>query len=128
MFIFIMIRRPPRSTLFPYTTLFRSVGLRTGRMPRQRSWGPGIGAGVAAGAVGYPWAAVPVIDTERGTGGPGEGRPGDVAGDVAEGAPAGQAVDAAARDVRLHLSAPLTLAGVALVLFLEAAWTRTPLA
>src|SRR3712207_9343278 len=24
-----MIRRPPRSTLFPYTTLFRSVALRT---------------------------------------------------------------------------------------------------
>src|SRR3712207_8093418 len=24
-----MIRRPPRSTLFPYTTLFRSVGERT---------------------------------------------------------------------------------------------------
>src|SRR3712207_7337164 len=24
LFIFIMIRRPPRSTLFPYTTLFRS--------------------------------------------------------------------------------------------------------
>src|SRR3712207_7278669 len=24
-----MIRRPPRSTLFPYTTLFRSQGLRT---------------------------------------------------------------------------------------------------
>src|SRR5256885_8283969 len=24
-----MIRRPPRSTLFPYTTLFRSVDLRT---------------------------------------------------------------------------------------------------
>src|SRR3712207_8763915 len=24
---FLMIRRPPRSTLFPYTTLFRSVGL-----------------------------------------------------------------------------------------------------
>src|SRR3712207_7545935 len=23
-----MIRRPPRSTLFPYTTLFRSMGLR----------------------------------------------------------------------------------------------------
>src|ERR1035441_10230454 len=33
-----MIRRPPRSPLFPYTTLFRSVGLR----------GPAIGA--AAGA------------------------------------------------------------------------------
>src|SRR2546430_5914390 len=26
-----MIRRPPRSTLFPYTTLFRSVGLMGGR-------------------------------------------------------------------------------------------------
>src|SRR5687768_18363359 len=26
-FFFLMIRRPPRSTLFPYTTLFRSTGL-----------------------------------------------------------------------------------------------------
>src|SRR3712207_8587303 len=26
-----MIRRPPRSTLFPYTTLFRSVGGRRGQ-------------------------------------------------------------------------------------------------
>src|SRR3712207_2302031 len=25
MFFFLMIRRPPRSTLFPYTTLFRSI-------------------------------------------------------------------------------------------------------
>src|SRR3712207_8688052 len=25
MFFFLMIRRPPRSTLFPYTTLFRSA-------------------------------------------------------------------------------------------------------
>src|SRR5256885_9838705 len=25
-----MIRRPPRSTLFPYTTLFRSLGIREG--------------------------------------------------------------------------------------------------
>src|SRR5258707_10848633 len=30
-----MIRRPPRSTLFPYTTLFRSPGDRRGRQPRQ---------------------------------------------------------------------------------------------
>src|SRR2546427_7746911 len=29
LFFFLMIRRPPRSTLFPYTTLFRSRG-RTG--------------------------------------------------------------------------------------------------
>src|SRR3712207_7620591 len=28
MFFFLMIRRPPRSTLFPYTTLFRSGGER----------------------------------------------------------------------------------------------------
>src|SRR3712207_7532134 len=27
-----MIRRPPRSTLFPYTTLFRSVDPSTGRL------------------------------------------------------------------------------------------------
>src|SRR3989304_513720 len=29
-FFFLMIRRPPRSTLFPYTTLFRSVSLHIG--------------------------------------------------------------------------------------------------
>src|SRR2546430_13467207 len=32
-----MIRRPPRSTLFPYTTLFRSVSLRRGRDHRGRA-------------------------------------------------------------------------------------------
>src|SRR5258707_11819805 len=33
-----MIRRPPRSTLFPYTTLFRSpVGLGSGRRRRRPS-------------------------------------------------------------------------------------------
>src|SRR3712207_7437667 len=31
---FLMIRRPPRSTLFPYTTLFRSVDPRTGVVRR----------------------------------------------------------------------------------------------
>src|SRR3712207_8330210 len=38
MFFFLMIRRPPRSTLFPYTTLFRSHGrpLAEGPEPRQR--------------------------------------------------------------------------------------------
>src|SRR3712207_8982775 len=29
-----MIRRPPRSTLFPYTTLFRSLGSRGGGLLR----------------------------------------------------------------------------------------------
>src|SRR3712207_8045600 len=28
-FFFLMIRRPPRSTLFPYTTLFRSAAIDT---------------------------------------------------------------------------------------------------
>src|SRR2546430_2795161 len=32
-----MIRRPPRSTLFPYTTLFRSKSNRVGRI-RLRTW------------------------------------------------------------------------------------------
>src|SRR5947207_9568210 len=43
-----MLRRPPRSTLFPYTTLFRSWGGRTGlntaKTPRYRyerkKWSP----------------------------------------------------------------------------------------
>src|SRR2546427_4968089 len=33
-FFFLMIRRPPRSTLFPYTTLFRSVFRSTRPHPR----------------------------------------------------------------------------------------------
>src|SRR2546430_3847265 len=32
-FFFLMIRRPPRSTLFPYTTLFRSPVRRTISLP-----------------------------------------------------------------------------------------------
>src|SRR3712207_8782122 len=44
-----MIRRPPRSTLFPYTTLFRSGPLAGGRvdersgalLPHQRRWWSG---------------------------------------------------------------------------------------
>src|SRR5437016_9678200 len=53
-----MIRRPPRSTLFPYTTLFRSVGSRnarrhpalrggrewSGRLPHRGMDAPGPGA------------------------------------------------------------------------------------
>src|SRR2546421_7455297 len=39
-----MIRRPPRSTLFPYTTLFRSVHGRTFRKPSTPSMaGPSVG-------------------------------------------------------------------------------------
>src|SRR5690242_21080341 len=44
-FFFLMIRRPPRSTLFPYTTLFRSDQQHAGRRPaapsrRGRGRGP----------------------------------------------------------------------------------------
>src|SRR2546429_3145639 len=34
-----MIRRPPRSTLFPYTTLFRSCAGSIARAPRSSSFG-----------------------------------------------------------------------------------------
>src|SRR3712207_6873471 len=36
-FFFLMIRRPPRSTLFPYTTLFRSPSRRGSRGCARRS-------------------------------------------------------------------------------------------
>src|SRR2546430_5328227 len=41
-----MIRRPPRSTLFPYTTLFRSCG-RIGRGQGRCRGAPGSGRGAA---------------------------------------------------------------------------------
>src|SRR3712207_6994789 len=57
-----MIRRPPRSTLFPYTTLFRSAPLGRPRRrlaPGLRAGGggpgrhpPGLGAGAGPGAGG----------------------------------------------------------------------------
>src|SRR5256885_12322435 len=47
-FFFLMIRRPPRSTLFPYTTLFRSARLRGAARPERRQ--PVDRDGVAGGA------------------------------------------------------------------------------
>src|SRR2546426_12213925 len=35
-FFFLMIRRPPRSTLFPYTTLFRSIHRRANLVTHRR--------------------------------------------------------------------------------------------
>src|SRR6266540_7146101 len=53
-FFFLMIRRPPRSTLFPYTTLFRSArgaGALCSRLVRaDRS-----GEGGPAGVLRRPW-------------------------------------------------------------------------
>src|SRR6266480_7377559 len=43
-FFFLMIRRPPRSTLFPYTTLFRSpVPTTNGPTPRSTTSPAGTG-------------------------------------------------------------------------------------
>src|SRR3712207_7703341 len=60
MFFFLMIRRPPRSTLFPYTTLFRSRdparrrGARrpAGRRRRRRAYRRSHLAGVVRGGRG----------------------------------------------------------------------------
>src|SRR3712207_7140533 len=50
-----MIRRPPRSTLFPYTTLFRSLDRCLGELQVLRPRGPDprlrLRAGAAAGAL-----------------------------------------------------------------------------
>src|SRR2546430_3961585 len=40
-----MIRRPPRSTLFPYTTLFRSLQTGEGQTA-SRGWSKGKAAGI----------------------------------------------------------------------------------
>src|SRR5689334_24164150 len=45
-----MIRRPPRSTLFPYTTLFRSGGPGTAVFVFAGTGAGGVGAGLDADA------------------------------------------------------------------------------
>src|SRR5258707_15332578 len=50
LFFFLMIRRPPRSTLFPYTTLFRSIVLARSRRKHEISiWvhGPALAESLA---------------------------------------------------------------------------------
>src|SRR2546426_3579655 len=51
-FFFLMIRRPPRSTLFPYTTLFRSLFQAQQGIARyrQRRGGGCLGPGACAGS------------------------------------------------------------------------------
>src|SRR5260221_3540970 len=58
-FFFLMIRRPPRSTLFPYTTLFRSP---TDRRSPPRTWkrsrtGSMAGSRRADPCAGWRWSA-----------------------------------------------------------------------
>src|SRR5256885_14673390 len=46
-FFFLMIRRPPRSTLFPYTTLFRSASVNAPRSKPNSSASSSV-SGIAA--------------------------------------------------------------------------------
>src|SRR3712207_7267260 len=45
-FFFLMIRRPPRSTLFPYTTLFRSAAVHRREGVRHGALGDAVDAAV----------------------------------------------------------------------------------
>src|SRR2546430_8746717 len=58
MFFFLMIRRPPRSTLFPYTTLFRSrlLGEALGRL---HALGAASGGAAMGRAAWDPETAIP---------------------------------------------------------------------
>src|SRR5260370_5701387 len=47
LFFFLMIRRPPRSTLFPYTTLFRSPLARQDSPVKWKLWREPIKSGLA---------------------------------------------------------------------------------
>src|SRR2546422_6335289 len=58
-----MIRRPPRSTLFPYTTLFRS---RLGALLRRVPPGPGLRARHATGGGGRRRGVHRPVRHERG--------------------------------------------------------------
>src|SRR5256886_7856633 len=63
-----MIRRPPRSTLFPYTTLFRSRGVRVLALAPPSQAAPNWGVGTVRVTDGA--AAVGIVGT------PGAGREG----------------------------------------------------
>src|SRR5690554_8138255 len=69
-----MIRRPPRSTLFPYTTLFRSAQAARLRRCRAHLWqlaalysepAPAAQSGGAACRPGYPGAGLGPADRSR---------------------------------------------------------------
>src|SRR3712207_7662767 len=67
-----MIRRPPRSTLFPYTTLFRSL-----RRPREDVLGVRVGVEVARPVGGGVVLEVPGSPRTHGADAtPGDGPPG----------------------------------------------------
>src|SRR3989442_6256982 len=67
-FFFLMIRRPPRSTLFPYTTLFRSPHVRAtcGSPPRYRPDPPAASAPRGGGGASLAGRVVLVGRLESG--------------------------------------------------------------
>src|SRR3712207_7037478 len=73
-----MIRRPPRSTLFPYTTLFRSrgvvagLGLEVAEVVHQR--GSDLLVAALVGAGGHGRLAVVAVVAEQVRGGPADDR------------------------------------------------------
>src|SRR5438067_3919137 len=58
MFFFLMLRRPPRSTLFPYTTLFRSCRPALGGFTT---------TALGSGSVGSTSSALPAMRSEEHT-------------------------------------------------------------
>src|SRR6266849_10905105 len=64
-----MIRRPPRSTLFPYTTLFRSRGFA---VPRRRRW-PALPPFARPAACRLPGTTAPARPGSLGVALPGSG-------------------------------------------------------
>src|SRR2546430_8086718 len=65
-----MIRRPPRSTLFPYTTLFRSQGQGQGQ---GQGTGQGQGGGGAGGSGKPAGSTEPIYVTGQAQADPGTG-------------------------------------------------------
>src|SRR2546427_2173966 len=65
-FFFLMIRRPPRSTLFPYTTLFRSVH-RSRDSCAKRTREAGVHAARAVGALDVVRALVHEVEDRKST-------------------------------------------------------------
>src|SRR3712207_8861624 len=60
-----MIRRPPRSTLFPYTTLFRSAGTVLAALPGTGGWPAYLTWAVAGLGMGFGMPSVGVLLLEQ---------------------------------------------------------------
>src|SRR5258708_13205980 len=63
-FFFLMIRRPPRSTLFPYTTLFRSLSVQEDELHIRKAVLPvaGLGTRVLPASKVIPKEMLPLVD------------------------------------------------------------------